>query len=190
MTNPFGGKNPHSLYIPMSEVEQEFVDRLCASGDLQVLIHQWGRVDNPRVSQGDHQVVIPIDLTFTAPDVPLPVTFFDLELRTQGGVTLYREKQSTVYNHQPLMVGAGTHLQMIWHIGIRAIDPNLIRQFMPGTHGLTSRAFDKDTGALTVFGNMHLDTATKRMATLVRGGEANVRRGTAREVAEAMKRAK
>lgn len=40
--NALGGKNKNSLYVPMSETEQEFVNRLIESGDLQVKVHGWG----------------------------------------------------------------------------------------------------------------------------------------------------
>ena len=173
--NPFGGKNSHSLYVPMSETEQEFVSRLVETGDLIVKVHGWGVVPNPSVTLGDLQVIIPLTLKFDRPEVPIPVPYFDLELLTGSGISLYREKQPCEYGGQPLSVGSGTVIQMIWHIGIRAMDPNLVKMMMPGTVGLTSRRFDKDTGALTLTGNMDLDAAQKRLIELVTAGENNVR---------------
>lgn len=173
--NPFGGKNANSLYVPMSETEQEFVSRLIESGDLRVVIHGWGVVDNPKVQLGDLQVVIPLSLTFDRPEFPIPVRYFDLELLTSSGVSLFRERQPTEYNGEPLMVGSGTCLQMVWHIGIRAMDPKLIKAFMPGTVGLTSRAFDKDTGFLTDTGNMKLDSERRKLLALIQKGESLVR---------------
>lgn len=181
--NPFGGKNARSLYVPMSEIEQEFVDRLRVSGDLRVTLVGWGRIDNPVITQGDHQVVIPIDITFNAPAAPIPVHSFELELSTHSGMVLFRETQSAEYGLQPLMVGAGTHLQMLWHIGIRMIDPKIIKAYMPGVHGLTSRNVDKDTGDLTVLGNMRLDSATRHLLETVRRGEKVARRDNASAVA-------
>jgi hypothetical protein len=173
--NPLGGKNPNSLYIPMSETEQEFVSRLTESGDLQVRVHGWGVVPNPKVILGDLQVVIPLTLRFDRPEVPIPVSHFDLELLTGSGVSLYREKQPCEYGGQPLSVGQGTVIQMVWHIGIRAMDPNLIKTFMPGVKGLTSRQFDKDTGNLTLTGNMDLTAEQRKLVEVVRKGEALVR---------------
>lgn len=173
--NAFGGKNPNGLYVPMSETEQEFVSRLVESGDLQVRVHGWGVVPNPTVKLGDLQVVIPLTLKFDRPEVPIPVHYFDLELLTGSGISLYREKQPCEYGGQPLSVGSGTVVQMIWHIGIRAMDPKLVKALMPGVVGLTSRQFDRDTGALTLTGNMDLDAAQKRLIGIVREGEANVR---------------
>lgn len=174
-TNPFGGKNPNSLYVPMSEIEQEFIDRLRTSGDLKVTIVGWGRIDSPVVQQGDHQVVIPIDITFTAPSPPIPVSYFDMELSSHSGVVFFREKQSVQYDGKPIEVGAGTRLQMVWHIGIRAIDPALIKAYLPGVHGLTSRSIDKDTGNITDLGNMKLSTVTKQLLKKVRNAEGRVR---------------
>lgn len=67
--NPFGGKNSHSLYVPMSETEQEFVSRLVETGDLIVKVHGWGVVPNPSVTLGDLQVIIPLTLKFDRPEV-------------------------------------------------------------------------------------------------------------------------
>lgn len=173
--NAFGGKNPNSLYVPMSETEQEFVSRLIESGDLQVRVHGWGVVPNPTVLLGDLQVVIPLTLKFDRPEIPIPVHYFDLELLTGSGVSLYRERQTSEYDGKPLSVGSGTVIQMVWHIGIRAMDPNLVKSLMPGVVGLTSRRFDRDTGALTLTGNMDLDAGQKRLLRIVTEGEAAVR---------------
>jgi len=160
----------------MSEIEQEFVSRLIEAKDLQVIVHGWGHVPNPPVTLGDLQLVIPLKLDFDRPATPIPVSYFDLELRTiSSGITLYRERQSAEYGNQPLLVGQGTSIQMVWHIGIRAIDPNLIKTQMPGVYGLTSRGFDKDTGALTFAGNMKLTESQKKLLVSVRKGEASVR---------------
>lgn len=173
--NAFGGKNAHSLYLPMSEIEQEFVNRLVEAGDLQVRVHGWGIVPNPTVKQGDQQVIIPLTLKFDRPEVPMEVRSFDLELLTGSGISLFRETQSCVYNGQPLWVGSGTRIDMIWHIAIRAMDPKLIKTLMPGVVGLTSRAFDKDTGDLTNMGNMKLDATQRKLLNIIRQGEANLR---------------
>ena len=55
------------------------------------------------------------------------------------------------------------------------MDPKLVKALMPGVKGLTSRAFDKDTGELTHTGNMKLDPTQHRLLAIVRQGEANLR---------------
>jgi hypothetical protein len=162
------------MYVPMSEIEQEFVSRLVDQGDLRVLVHGWGEIPRPVVTHGDGQVVIPMTLTFDRPEVPIPVSFFDLELATHSGITLFREQQSTLYGNHPLMVGAGTVLEMVWHIGVKNIDPMLIKALMPGTVGLTSRLIDRDTGDVTVTGNMSLNTERRRLLEELRRNEAAV----------------
>jgi len=171
--NALGGKNPNSLYVPMSETEQEFLSRLIEQEVLVVRIHGWGVVPNPTVTLGDLQVVIPLTLNFDRPEVPIQVSYFDLELLADD-VSLFREKQPIEYGGLPVLVGSGTCIQMVWHIGIRAIDPKLIKSMMPGAKGLTSRQFDKDTGALTLTGNMKLTEGQRKLVALVREGEANV----------------
>lgn len=173
--NPFGGKNARSLYVPMSETEQEFINRLIEAQDIQVRVHGWGIVPNPTVKLGDQQVIIPLTLKFDRPEIPMAVKSFDLELLTGSGVSLFRETQSCVYDGQPLLVGSGTRIDMIWHIAIRAMDPKLVKALMPGVTGLTSRAFDKDTGDLTNTGNMKLTENQKHALALIRQGEANLR---------------
>jgi hypothetical protein len=173
--NTFGGKNARSAYVPMSETEQEFVSRLIESGDLMVVIHEWGVYENLKVTLGDAQMMIPLSLSFDRPAVPIPVYFFDLELRTRSGITLFREKQPTVYGGQPIGVGAGTEISMVWHIGIQCIDPKLVKMLMPGATGLTSRVLDKDTGQVTHLGNMSLSADQRRLLAAVRQGEGKVR---------------
>jgi hypothetical protein len=173
--NPFGGKNPRGLYTPMSETEQEFVSRLAEKGDLQVKIHGWGIVPNPTVTFGDLRVVIPMTLRFDRPEVPIAVHYFDLELLTGSRVSLFREKQATEYGGQPIMVGAGTEIQMVWDIAVKVMDPNLVKAYIPGAVGLTSRLIDKDTGDVTIKGNMALDTGKERLLNLIRQGEEAAR---------------
>ena len=47
--NQFGGGNPNSLYVPMSEDEQEVLQRLVETSDLRVVIDGWGHIDAPAV---------------------------------------------------------------------------------------------------------------------------------------------
>jgi hypothetical protein len=55
------------------------------------------------------------------------------------------------------------------------MDPKLVKLLMPGKVGLTSRRFDRDTGDLTLTGNMSLDATQKKLIEVVAKGEANVR---------------
>lgn len=180
-TNPFGGLNPRSLYTPMSEDEQEVLDRLIQSRDMNVIIKGWGHILGVSAAKaGDLRLSIPLQLDFDRPDVPIPVPYFDLELRTGAGILLFAERQSTIYNGAPLMVGSGTSLTMIWDIAIKHMDPKLVKLLKPGAAGLTSRWVDKDTGDMTLLGNTRISSKEKALLRKLRRGEARVRAETRR----------
>ena len=162
-TNIFGGGNPRSLYVPMSELEQEAVARLVESKDLRVNIVGWGYVDSPRVTFGDARIQLQFRVTFDRPDVPIPVHFLELELATKSGRVLFRDKQSTEYGGNPIQIATGVFFDMIWDIQVRSIDPQLVKDLVPGATGLTSRLVDKDTGEVTRQGNMRLTTKEQRL---------------------------
>jgi hypothetical protein len=185
--NTFGGGNARSLYVPMSEVEQEVIARLVESGDLHVHIVGWGVVHSPVVTFGDLRLSIPIQITFNRPEIPILVDEFTLELRTGAGLLLFREKQSAEYGGQPLAIGRGTVLTMVWDIAIQSIDPKLVKLIKPGATGLTSRLQDKDTGQMTLVGNMKLNRKQRRELEMVRRGEAKAREHTKAKVAKAKK---
>ena len=109
-TNIFGGKNARSLYVPMSELEQEAVLRLVESKDLRVNLVGWGHVDNPRVTFGDARVQVKFQVHFDRPETPVPVHFFDLELVTKTGRLIFRARQSTEYAGNPIQVASGVFL--------------------------------------------------------------------------------
>lgn len=173
MSNIFGGKGK-GLYVPMSEIEQEFISRLVESNELHVLIHDWGHVDNPVVSFGDKNLHVAFKMFFDRPNFPMAVHFFDLELKTRSGISLFRQKMNTEYGGNPLMVMQGLELDLVWDIAIKNIDPNLIKQLMPSTTGLTSRLQDKATGEITVFGNMKLDQDARKKALKLHRAEQNL----------------
>jgi hypothetical protein len=174
--NAFGGGNKKSLYTPMSEDEQEVLSRLVQAKDLDVFIVGWGFIKGVSASFGDLRLDIPLQINFSAPAVPMPVPYFDLELRTGSGMLLFRERQSALYNNQPLMVGAGTNLSMIWSIAIRAMDPKVVKMYKPGATGLTSRWVDRDTGDITFLGNSQFSSSTKTLLQKLRLGEARVKK--------------
>jgi hypothetical protein len=184
--NPFGGGNRQSLYVPMSEVEQEVVARLVESGDLRVVIVGWGYIANPRITFGDARLSIVFRLNFEAPEPPgIPVYYFDLELRTGTGILLFKERQSVMYGGKPVMAAAGVYFDLVWDIAIAAIDPNLVKAIKPGAKGLTTRLQDRDTGQLTVEGNMRLDSTKRHLIRHIREGESKSRADTDEKTAKA-----
>lgn len=187
--NLFGGKNPKGLYVPMTPDEQEVVHRLVEAGDLQVVVHGWGTVDRPRVIVGDHRVGVLFRLTFNRPEVPMPVFFFDLELRTRTGLRLVKERLPTVYNGRPVQVAAGMFLDLQWDIAIHSMDPRLVKAIKPGATGLTSLRQDKDTGEMTSRGNMKLDGAQMKALAELEAAQAQVRQDDLTKVVDATKKA-
>lgn len=186
--NMFGGGNANSVYIPMSDVEQEALLRLRESEDLVITIIGWGYIQNPEITFGDKRLSVHIDITFNAPDIPMNVHYFDMELK-KGNLVLFKERHRTYYNHQPIKVGTGTNLNMIWDIAIARIDPKLVKLLVPHARGLTSRLTDKDTGEMTLFGNMKLDSIQQQVAVKLKEGEKKVRAVDRKDVLTAMGKA-
>jgi hypothetical protein len=155
--NEFGGGNSNSLYIPMSDIELDFVNRLVESKEVYIIIHEWGHINQPTITFGDKNLHVAFKMFFDRPEAPIPVHFFDLELKTRSGISLHREKMTTVYGGQPLNICQGVELDMVWDISIKYIDPKLIKALMPKTLGLTTRLEDTATHEITVLGNMNLN---------------------------------
>lgn len=164
MSNVFGGKNKNSLYIPMSEIEQEFISRLAEKNEFYILIHEWGYVDNPTLVFGDKNLHFGFKMFFDRPENPMPVHFFDMELRTRSGMSLFRQKMNLGYGGQPMLIMQGLELEMVWDIALKNIDPKIIKQLMPNTVGLTSRLQDTTTGEITLLGNMNLSREARDLA--------------------------
>jgi hypothetical protein len=186
--NMFGGGNANSVYIPMSDVEQEAINRLIEEQLLTVDIVGWGYIQNPHITLGDKRVSVHLDMTFNAPDIPMEVHYFDFVLK-RGNYVLFQERHRTYYNHKPIMVGSGTNLNMIWDIAIARIDPKLVKMLVPHARGLTSRLTDKDTGEMTTFGNMKLSSIEKQVAMKLKSGEENVKKINRKDVVSATNKA-
>jgi len=185
--NRFGGI-AGSNYTPMSETEQEVLQRLVATRDMDVYIKGWGYIKGVEGAiAGDLRLALPLVLDFDRPAVPMPVYYFDLELRTSSGILLFAERQSTVYDSQPLLVSAGTHLSMIWEIAIRHMDPKIVKAYKPGATGLTSRWQDRDTGQMTMFGNTRMRGDDRKALVNLRKGEAFAKADTVRIAQKATK---
>lgn len=179
--NTFGGGNPHSLYVPMSDLEQEVLARIIESNDLHIHILGWGVAHNPRVVFGDARISLYFTLAFDRPDQPIPVYGFDLELRTGAGLLLFKAWQNVMYDNKPIPCGAGIHYDVAWDIQIQHMDPKVVKAFLPGALGLTSRVIDKDTGAPSITGNMKLSSTQRQQIHQLRQGEASVRNDDAQK---------
>jgi hypothetical protein len=163
MPNIFGGKNANGLYVPMSEDEQEILDRLISSDDLKIVIEDWGYVNTfNKILLGDARLGLSFRMSFTKPEIPMEIKSLTLILQTKAGLTLFKKTEPiNLGNNQGLFIKSGDYLDFCWDIQIKAIDPKLAKQIKPGLLGLTSRRFDKDTGSITRTGNMKTNNAQK-----------------------------
>ena len=138
--NIFGGKNPKGLYVPLSEDEQEVLERLINSKDLILEILGWATLENPRLIVGDLRVGIPFTLTFSGG--VSTVTFLDLVLKKANGMPVFKQRMPI---HPPLRVMPGTEVGFQWDIAIDHMDPDFVKTIKPGAFGITSRRLDKET---------------------------------------------
>ena len=173
-TNPLGGGNPNSLYVPMSETEQEVLERLTERDDLMVVVHGWGNVHSPKVTFGDLRIAVSFRMEFDRPAVPMGVPWFDLELRTRSGLRLFGpDRLPTAYNGQPFKACAGVFVDMIWDIAVEKMDPKLVKMIKPQAIGLTTRE-----------GNQKFTGEAAKLYKLVRTGEAGIRAYDEKKVAK------
>jgi len=183
--NIFGGKNAHGLYVPMSEDEQEVLQRLVETQDLKVIIRGWNvTIENPDIQFGDLRVHIPMRMEFTSPSVPRPCHFLDMELRTGAGELLVKERHPTIVNGRPLQVAAGLVMDFVWDIAIQNMDPKFVKCVKPGAKGLTSRRIDRDTGEVTPEGNMRLNSVQKRIIHTLAKEQDEMQAADVRKVVE------
>lgn len=167
--NIFGGGNPNSLYTPMTPDEQEVLQRLIDADDLEVHIKQWGIVNKfQSIKFGDARLQMIFLVSFKSPAVHIPVYYFDMELRTRSGRLLFRERSSL--GPEPILVGAGVKLPLVWDIMIQMMDPKLVKDIKPGAKGLTTRE-----------GNRKLNTEEQRILHQLRKSEKEVRDSSKRQ---------
>lgn len=187
--NEFGGRKGSS-YTPMSEDEQEVISRLVESKDLKIVVKGWGEVHNPKVRFGDLRVSLAFRVNFNGSPFPVPVHYFDMELRTGSGMLIFRERQPALYDGKPISVAGGMFLDMVWDIAVSSMNPEFVKAIKPGAIGLTSRWLDKDTGDATLFGNnTFLSQDLKRSLKAIRSGEEASRLAKQRRLEEAANKA-
>ena len=183
--NMFGGKNPHGLYVPMSEDEQEVIYRLIEDDNIELVIHGWSVLDKPQIVAGDLRVSVIFRLAFNGALTPL--RYLDLELRTKTGLSIFKQRMAVEQGGQPVMIGTGIYLDFAWDIAIDHMNPDFVKAIKPGALGLTSRKLDKDSKERTFKGNMKLNTTEQNFLQAVEEGAATIRKEDAEKVAELSK---
>lgn len=177
--NVFGGNQENFIYTPMSEDEQEVLQRLVEAGDLKIVVGEWGYVEKPtRISFTDKRISLQFRMTFDRSPITVPLHYLDLRLETGSGMVLFEERQPTLVNNQPVLVDSTMYLDLAWDIGIHKMSPEVVRAVKPHVKGLTSRV-----------DNMTLDDTGQQILQAVREGEARARRATAEEAENATRMA-
>lgn len=191
-TNPFGGKNPHGMYVPMTDDELETLARLAESKSFKLIIKDWGHISgftldwfvaeewkgNPMVSFGDKIIHFYWVMNFSAPQVPQPNWYFDVEVWALDWL-MFKHRLPTEVNGKPVQIVAGQMMAMALDIAIDKINPELIRAVKPMMTGLTTR-----------HGNMQLDGKTRKILAEMQQGERRVRDLTVRDAVKATEKMK
>lgn len=176
--NPFGGGNPRSLYTPMSEDEQEVLSRLIDADELFIDVVGWGRVHKfHKVIFGDANLDIQFFISFSRPQVHIPLHHLDLQLRMRSRPDLILIRKRYPFN-PPQMVGEGATLGLGWTISIRKMSSRFVKMIKRGAIGLTTRE-----------GNRHLDSDKAKLLRFLRNQEEKVRKSHEADVAVAEDRA-
>lgn len=195
--NPFGGKNPHGMYVPMTDEEIEVLYRIAEAGEFKVVIKgegqngesvEWGYVTGFKVGHypgpdqyfgqsivtiGDKRISFIFRMNFTAPALPQPNWFFDMEVHAMGHV-FFRQRFPTQNGGNPIQVVAGMFHDFALDVAIDQIDPKIVKEIKPKAVGLTTR-----------HGNMHLDRERQRLLAKTQAGERQIRKITKAEAADA-----
>ena len=190
MANMFGGKpkKGNSLYVPMSDVEQECLQRIAELDGYRINIKGYGTIDNAHIIIGDKRLSFRFKLIFTKPDNPTPLYFLDLELLAFGE-NVFSERQHLIYGGKPQMVMAGIELELVWDIAIKHIEPRIVKSVV-GTLGLTSRLQDKDSGAFTLTGNMSVNDEKRQVLHKLKEGERKIAEHNQRDIVEKVTKAR
>jgi hypothetical protein len=186
------------MYVPLTDDELEVLERLALAGEFKVVVKDWGHVTGfapgrydprtfqgqPIVAFGDKRISFYFRMNFTAPVVPQPCWYFDMEVWALG-VRLFpgrrRDEREpfpgrlpTETNGHPIQIAAGVFLDLALDVALDRIDPAVVKAVKPKASGLTTR-----------HGNMHLDTHRQRLLAETQAGERMVREVSAHEAAVA-----
>lgn len=188
-TNMFGGKpkKGNAVYVPMSDVEQECLQRIAEMDGYRIKVKGYGTIEQAHTIIGDKRLSFRFKLIFDRPDTPTPLYWLDLELLAFGE-NVFSERQHVVYGGQPVMVMTGVELNLAWDIAIKHIEPRIVKNIV-GTFGLTSRLQDKDSGQFTLTGNMQVDDEKRQVLQKLNEGEAKVRAHSEKDFKESVEKA-
>ena len=148
--NILGGGNPHGLYQPISDLEQETLERLAAELAYSVRVvdppNFFARIE--RISPASDKR-IQFDITLSQnPSIPgiTHIRQVTLQLWARNRLLFQRPMRlevTTVKGPQPVMFGSDPHAGVIeqtirWDITIEKMNPDLVKEVCPGAVGLTA----------------------------------------------------
>lgn len=192
--NPFGGKNPHGMYVPLTDLELEALARIADAQEFKVVVKEWGVVSGfvrgryvpeqwhanptPLVTFGDKRISFYFRMNLNAPAVPQPNWYFDMEVWALGHL-LFSQRLATQVGGKPIEVAAGRHIDLALDVALDRIDSKIVKEIVPRAIGLTTR-----------HGNMQLDSTRQRLLAQTQAGERQVREMTRQESVEVTEKMK
>jgi len=128
--------NRYSNYVPLTETEQDVIQRMIEGQDIYVEVVDWGFHESPKLIAGDKRIQVRFPMEFVKPvGVTIPVYYFKLRLKGRSGRILATTVESTVYNNQPLMITAGMVIDLVWDLALDKVSPELQQMVLPGIRG-------------------------------------------------------
>lgn len=198
--NPFGGKNPHGMYVPLTDVEMEVLLRLAQEGEFKLVVKGWKEIDNfilvpsstirmidpsqpiaphSLVTFGDKRISFYFSIQVQDNDtVPRKNFYFDMEVWAKGFL-LFSQRMPTQIGGEPIAIYERAFWNLALDVALDRIDPAIVKAIKPATVGLTTR-----------HGNMHLDTNHQKLLHSVRTGEKAVRDESMQEAVAATQKSK
>jgi hypothetical protein len=127
----------HYKYEPLTNNEQEVLQRMIEGQDVYVEVESWGYHPAPQMTAGDKRLQVRFPLTFTRPTggIIAPVTQLRLHLKMRDGRTIFSDTKSVCVNYKPLPVSAGLQIDLIWDIALDRISAEFQSLIMPGIRG-------------------------------------------------------
>jgi hypothetical protein len=177
--NILGGKNESFAYAPLSEDEQDAINRLIDANDLQIEVVGFGMVNifDRKPVLGDAVLSIDFTIPFTKPEFYLPVYYLDLSLQIRTGEEIFRQKLSL---GDPIMVKSGEVFSMNWVIQFKKLDPFIVKRVKSGTVGLTNR-YD---------GSWKLTEDQRELFRVIEAGKANIEKLNKQDLDKALSKEK
>lgn len=125
-------------YNPMTDNEQEALQRMIEGQDVYVEVVGWGFYPTPTLTVGDKRLQVRFPMEFTRPlDISIPVRSLTLRLKNRQGQLIFSDTKPTLHQNQPMLVTAGLRIDLIWDIAVDKVSPEFQRTLLPGYKGTT-----------------------------------------------------